>query len=196
MERLLKNLRTRGFEPVVFDTSQEARDFFVREITDTTVGFGGSMTVARLGLYELLAKRNKVYYHSADKSPDVLKNASLAEVYISGVNAVSEDGEIVNIDGRGNRVSATIFGANRKCVYFVCGTNKITPDLASAIERARNVAAPQNARRLNLKTPCAVKADKCYKCNSPQKICRVLTVLSNPTSARMAVVFIRETLGY
>ncbi len=197
MEKLLKNLSFRGFVPHFFKTSAQAKEFLASEITNTTVGFGGSVTFAQLGLIELLGERNKVYSHSCEGDPkEILKNATLAEVYISGVNAISEDGEIVNIDGRGNRVSSAIWGVNRKRVFYVCGANKITPDLQSAIFRARNIAAPQNARRLNLNTPCAIKADKCYKCNSPQKICRVLTVLDAPTTPETHIVLIDEPLGY
>ncbi len=197
MEKLLKNLEFRGFIPHYFKTSEEAKEFLSSEISNTSVGFGGSVTFAQLGLIELLGKNNKVFSHSCGGDPqEVLKNATLAEVYACGVNAISEDGEIVNIDGRGNRVSSAIWGVNRKRVFYVCGTNKITPDLQSAIFRAKNIAAPQNARRLNLNTPCAIKADKCYKCNSPQKICRVLTVLGAPTTPETHVVLIGESLGY
>ncbi len=196
MEKLLKNLSFRGFIPHFFKTSQEAKEFLSAEITDTTVGMGGSITFAQLELFQLLSRRNKVYSHSNSKEVDVLKNAALAKVYISGVNAISQDGEIVNIDGRGNRVSSAIWGANRERVYYVCGTNKIADGLQEAIFRAKNIAAPLNARRLNLNTPCALKADKCYKCNSPQKICRVLTVLGAPTSAETHIVLIDENLGY
>ncbi len=196
MKSLVDNLSAKGFKVHCFNTAQEAKAFFQNEIFGTSVGFGGSVTISQLGLYDMLKERNRVFFHSVDKSPDVLANAAAAEVYILGANAVSQTGEIVNIDGRGNRVSGCIWGANRKRVYIVFGENKITEDLPSAIFRARNIAAPQNARRLNLKTPCAIKADKCYNCNSPQKICRVLTVLSNPTSAETHIVIISEDLGY
>lgn len=196
METLLENLTKRGFVPHFFATSDEAKAFFKTELQNKTIGIGGSVSISQLGLYDLLSENNKVYCHSVDKSPNVLENASLAEVYISGANAIAKTGEIVNIDGRGNRVSSIIWGANRKKVYIVSGTNKVVPELQDAIFRAKNVAAPQNARRLNLKTPCAIKADKCYKCNSPEKICRVLTVLGYPTSAETHIVLIDENLGY
>ena len=196
MENLLKNLSFRGFVPHFFKTSQEAKNFLSSEITETSVGMGGSVTFAQLGLFELLSKRNKVYSHANSKDADVLKNAALAETYISGVNAISQDGEIVNFDGRGNRVSSAIWGANRKRIFYICGTNKIASDLQSAIFRAKNIAAPLNAKRLNLNTPCALKADKCYKCNSSQKICRVLMVLGNPTTPETHIVLIDENLGY
>ncbi|MBE6414316.1 MAG: lactate utilization protein [Verrucomicrobiaceae bacterium] len=196
METLLENLRKRGFVPHFFNTANEAKEFFKAELKNNTIGIGGSVTISQLGLYDMLSEGNTVYSHSVDKSPNVLENASLAEVYISGANAIAETGEIVNIDGRGNRVSSVIWGANRKKVYIVSSTNKVVATLEDAIFRAKNVAAPQNAKRLNLKTPCAIKADKCYKCNSPDKICRVLTVLGYPTSAETHIVLIAENLGY
>lgn len=196
MDKLLKNLQNRGFIPHLFDTTEQAKDFFANELSGVSVGMGGSMTIDELGLYELLKQRNTVYSHTYCKDDDELKNASLADVYISSANAISEDGEIVNIDGRGNRVSSIIWGANRKRVYIVAGSNKIVPDLPSAIVRAKNIAAPKNAMRLERKTPCALKADKCYKCNSPDKICRVMTIQTHPTSAETHVVLIRQEIGY
>ncbi len=193
---LLENLRKRGFIPHLFDTSEEAKEFFYKELENVSIGMGGSVSLSQLKLYDLLSERNSVYSHSVDKSADVLENAAMAEVYISGANAIAKTGEIVNIDGRGNRVSSVIWGAKRKRVYIVSGINKIVDNLQDAIYRAKNVAAPQNARRLNLKTPCAIKADKCYNCNSPEKICRVLTVLGYPTSAEFHIVLIKESLGY
>ena len=101
----------------------------------------------------------------------------------------------VNIDGNCNRVAASMFGPKR--VYYVVGINKIAPDFEKALWRARNVAAPKNAQRLGKKTPCAVKADRCYDCKSPERICRGLSVLwRKPTGFEQAeVVLIGEELG-
>ena len=99
MDKLLKNLQNRGFIPHLFDTTEQAKDFFANELSGVSVGMGGSMTIDELGLYELLKQRNTVYSHTYCKDDDELKNASLADVYISSANAISEDGEIVNIDG-------------------------------------------------------------------------------------------------
>jgi hypothetical protein len=111
------------------------------------------------------------------------------------VNALSENGEIVNIDATGNRVASIFYGHD--LVYLLIGENKIEPDYDSALYRARNVAAPLNAKRLGKKTPCAVKADKCYNCNSPDRICRALSVLwEKPMAAEIEVLLIHENLGY
>ena len=121
--------------------------------------------------------------------------ASKAEIYISSVNGISEQGEIINIDNTGNRVAAISFGPSK--VYLVLGSNKVTKDFESAMSRARNIAAPLNAKRLNRKTPCAVQADRCYDCNSPERICRNLSVLwSKPTGAEYEIILIDEKLGY
>ena len=121
--------------------------------------------------------------------------AAQAEIYISSVNGISEQGEIVNIDNTGNRVAAISYGPSK--VYLVVGANKVAIDYESALFRARNIAAPLNAKRLNRKTPCAAHADKCYDCNSPERICRNLSVLWNkPTGAEYEVILISEELGY
>lgn len=125
-----------------------------------------------------------------------MAKAATAEVYVLSANAIAEDtGEILNIDGTGNRVSASLFG-HRK-VYFVAGKNKVSPDYDSALWRLRNVVAPKNARRLGRKTPCAEKADKCHNCNSPDRICKGLVVLYQKMRAMdMEVVLIDQELGY
>lgn len=103
-------------------------------------------------------------------------------------------GEIVNIDGTGNRVSATLFGHEK--VYFVIGRNKLAPTYEAAVYRARNVAAPQRARQLGKKTPCAVKADRCYDCRSPERVCRALVTLWGPMlGMETEVLLVDEDLG-
>jgi hypothetical protein len=107
-----------------------------------------------------------------------------------------ETGEILNIDGTGNRVSATLYG--HKKVYFIIGVNKIAPDFESALWRARNIASPKNAPRLNRNTPCALKADKCYDCSSPERICNGLVVYWHTMKGNKEteVVIINQDLGY
>ena len=118
-----------------------------------------------------------------------------ADIYISSVNGISENGEIVNIDNTGNRVAAISYGPKK--VYLVVGKNKIAPTLEAAIYRARNIAGPLNAKRLKRKTPCALNADRCYDCNSPERICRNLSVLwDKPTGAEYEIILINEELGY
>jgi len=118
-------------------------------------------------------------------------------VYLTSANAIAETGEIVNIDGSGNRVAATLY--NHERVVFVAGINKLAEDYASAVFRARNIAAPLNTRRLGLKTPCAVgKEIKCYNCSSKDRICcGVATLLWPMRSVKTTeVVLVGEELGY
>lgn len=192
MERVRKNLGERGFQTSCFATAKEAADYLDAQIDGATVGIGGSMTIQAMGLSERLSKHNEVIWHWEGGE---LRRAMLADVYLTSVNGLAETGEIVNIDGNCNRVAASMFGPKR--VYYVVGINKIAPDFEKALWRARNVAAPKNAQRLGKKTPCAVKADRCYDCKSPERICRGLSVLwRKPTGFEQAeVVLIEEELG-
>ena len=153
--KLTERLEKRGFTPKVFATAAEAADYLDQEIDGVSVAFGGSMTVQEMGLYPRLAAHNNALWHW---NKDALEQAAATDVYLCSVNGLSEEGEIINIDGVGNRVASTIFGHKR--VYFVVGRNKIAPDYDQALWRARNIAAPRNCQRLGLKTPCAVKADR------------------------------------
>lgn len=195
VEKTMENLRARGFAVSRFKTGAEAVEYLAENIKDTTVGLGGSMTLEQIGLYDRLTENNTASWHWFHKTPEIIKAATESKVYICSANAVAQTGEIVNIDGRGNRVAGTLF--DKKTVYIIIGTNKITEDLDSAIWRARNVAAPKNAQRLGMKTPCAVKGDRCYDCRSPQRICRGLVVLYGPMldMERVEVVIVDEELG-
>lgn len=186
------NLERLGYTVSHFATAAEAAAYLDRAIDQTTVGFGGSVTLQQLGLYELLQKHNQVHWHW---KTGTLADAATTKIYLSSANGLAETGEIINIDGNCNRVAATLHGHEK--VYFVIGSNKLAPDLASAMDRARNIAAPKNAQRLKRQTPCAVKADKCYNCSSPQRICKALTVLwQMPSACQYEVVLIDEELGY
>lgn len=191
--KLTQNLEERGFAVRTFATAAEAADYLDREIDGVSVGFGGSMTVQEMGLYPRLAAHNNAVWHW-DKAG--LMEAAVTDVYISSVNGLAETGELINIDGTGNRVASTLFG--HKKVYFLVGKNKIAPDYDKALWRARNIASPKNAQRIGVKTPCAVKGDRCYDCKSPERICNGLVVLWRRPKGieHMEVVLIDEELGY
>lgn len=193
LEKLRANLEARGFRTAYFPTADEAAAYLDGQIDGKTVGIGGSMTVKEMGLYPRLAAHNQVVWHWEGGQKEA---AVSTDVYISSVNALAETGELVNIDGAGNRVASTVYG--HQAVYFVVGSNKIVPDYDSALWRARNIAAPKNAQRMGLKTPCAVRGDRCYDCKSPDRICQVLTVLwGKPmTLPLMEVILVDEALGY
>lgn len=193
------NLERRGFAVSCFDTAAAAAAYLNAQIDRQTVGFGGSVTLDQMGLYESLATHNEVYWHwrapQGKPDHDVRADARKSAVYLSSVNGLAETGEIINIDGTGNRVAEIFYGHEK--VYLIVGENKIAPDYEAALARARHIAAPLNARRLAAATPCAAKGDRCYDCQSPARICRGLAVLwEKPIGSDIEMVLIRESLGY
>lgn len=196
IKKAVENLEKRGFAVSHFETKEKAAEYLLASIEDTTVGIGGSLTVDALDIYDKLSKTNKeVYWHWKDTSAGVGEKAAAARVYLSSANAVAETGEIINIDGRGNRIAATLF--DKDAVYIVVGINKFADSFDAALHRARNIAAPLNAQRLGTNTPCAAKADKCHDCSSPERICRGLTVLWGRMLGvkKTEVVIIDEAMG-
>ena len=199
VSKLKKNLESLGYIVNEFSHANEATEYLSHQIRDRSVGIGGSVTVEEMKLYDGLVSHNDVYWHMRlpqnMTSMEVRKKANLADIYISSVNGIAETGEIINIDNIGNRVSAISFGHEK--VYLIIGENKIALSYEDALNRARNVAAPLNAKRLGVKTPCAIKADKCYDCKSPQRICRNLSVLwKKPTGCEYEIILIHENLGF
>lgn len=194
-----KNLKDRGYAVTAFETTAEAVKYLDMQIDNRTVGFGGSVTLDQMNLFETLQSHNTVFWHhkvpAGKERKEAIAEANKAAVYISSVNGLAETGEIINIDGNCNRVASIFYGHEK--VYLVAGKNKLAKDYDSALWRARNVASPLNAKRLGVNTPCAVKGDKCYDCNSPDRICRGLSVLwGKPRSGEFEVVLINEELGY
>ena len=192
-ERLRENLEAHGFDVTYFDTAVEALDYLDQKLDGKTVGHGGSVTLWDMGLLDRLSAHADVRSHWRG---DSFADTAATPIYLTSVNGLAETGELVNIDGTGNRVASTIFGHEE--VYFVVGVNKIAPDYDAALWRARNIASPKNAQRLGRRTPCAARGDKCYDCKSPERICRALTVLwEKPTGiGRAEVVLVNEPLGY
>ena len=189
------NLEERGYTVRVFSTGKEAADYLDAAIDGKSVGFGGSATLDALGVYERLGKHNETVWHWKWEDPAAARREAMtADVYLTSVNALAETGELVNIDGAGNRVAATLFGHEK--VYYVIGRNKLSATYHEAVWRARNVAAPQRARQLGKKTPCAVKCDRCYDCKSPERICRGFVTLWGPMMGMEAeVLLVDEDLG-
>ena len=196
IDETIKNLKARGFDACYFEKSQDAVSYLTSSLKNETIGFGGSMTLEALNLFKLLSENNSVFSHWSQEPADARKKSAEAEVYITSANAVAQTGEIINIDGTGNRVASTLFG--KKKVYIIIGVNKIAEDYDKALWRARNIASPLNARRLNKNTPCVKGELKCYDCKSPERICRALVVLWNKMSGmeKLEVVIINEELGY
>lgn len=194
MEKTIRSLEARGYTVRHFATGAEAADYLDGAIRDTTVGIGGSMTVQQLGLYERLSAHNEVFWHWRTPGAETLERANRAAVYLTSVNAMTEGGELLNIDGRGNRLAGQVFG--RKKVYFLVGANKICPDFDAALFRARNTAAVTNCKRFPNRPPCQLD-ERCHDCRSPERICRALLVLWAPMmDMSCEVVLIDEALGY
>lgn len=198
IQTLKKNFENHKFHTSFFETKEEAGAYLKEQIRGELVGFGGSVTLRDMGLDRILKENNEVVWHWLDDMPaaEARRKAMNASVYILSANGVSETGELVNIDGTGNRVAASLFGPKR--VYYVVGKNKIAPDLHSAINRAKNVACTKNAVRLGVKTPCAAAGgERCYDCSSPARICNATVILERPMNGmETEIVFVNEELGY
>ncbi len=197
-EAITEKLISLGYKVSAFENANDAVLYLNSSIDNTSVGFGGSVTLEEIGLFPCLSSHNEVFWHQKavgqEEAAYLRRKASEADIYISSVNGIAETGEIINIDGRGNRVASIIYG-HRK-VYLIIGKNKIAKDYESALWRARNIAAPQNAKRLKRKTPCVISGH-CHDCKSPDRICSSLCVLlSKPLNAEFEVILINEELGY
>ena len=192
-EVVKKNLEDRGFAVTVCETAADAAEYLNKAIDDKTVGIGGSLTIKELDIHNKLVLHNEVYWHWLGGNTD-RELAADADVYLTSANGLAETGEIINIDGTGNRIASTMYGHEK--VYFVIGRNKLAPTYEEALWRARNIAAPKNAQRLKRKTPCAVNGDRCYDCNSPERICGMLTVhWRAPMGMATEVILVNEDLG-
>lgn len=197
---VIKNLHKRGFEAYYCHNSAEAVRLALSLIPEKDlVAWGGSMTAFDIGLLDAVKQSFKVIdrdvAQSKEERTELMRKSLLSDTFIMGCNAVSEDGQLVNVDGVGNRCAALIYGP--KQVIVLAGTNKIVKTADDALQRARNVAAPINAQRFaGLNTPCQ-KTGTCLNCLSENSICNqiVITRRCNP-QGRIKVILIGETLGY
>lgn len=199
-EKAVKSLEKNGFEVHIFENAAKMGEFVIKSIPEgASVGFGGSMTVKALGIYDALSLRGNVLYdHANGKTPEereaLMRAEFSADVFIMSSNAVTSGGRLYNVDGRGNRVAALAGGP--KTAYILLGENKFVETDGDAVERVRAVAAPRNAARLNKKTPC-VKTGHCMDCSSPDRICNVALWCDRPYIGQTVHVCIcPDTLGY
>ena len=200
-ERCVAGMKKRGFDAHLAADVETAREIVLGLVADcATFGFGGSETTRALGLPAALENMGKtVYDHWAPAlSPAALMETRLrqgrCDCFFCSANAIAETGEIVNVDGIGNRTAAMSFGPRR--VVIVAGLNKVTPDLPTALRRVREVAGPMRAKSLGMKTPCA-ETGVCSDCRSPQRICNITTILHfKPMLTEVAVVLVNAALGY
>ena len=200
IEKTVRSLEKNRYTVSFFESSEEAAEYIDKAIDGRTVGFGDSMTMKSMKLYERLSKHNQVYDPNQstdnDEFLELAKKCLDTEIYLTSVNAISEAGEMVNIDGTGNRVAGSLFGHEK--VYFVVTTNKIEESLEKAVYRARNIAGPKNALKYNLRTPCVIKGDRCYYCASPDRICNTLNIYLKKMNDidDVEIVLIDEKLGF
>ena len=194
-------LKANGFEVLYADNSKEALEKVMSLIPkEAKVGVGGSVTVREIGLVEAIEKQGNTIFMDWEMPIErkekikIRKEALTSDVYLTSSNAITLQGQLVNIDGTGNRVSAMIFGPKK--VIIVVGANKLVDTLDEAFARLRNIACPLNGKRLNLKTPCALTG-KCTDCNSPDRMCRVTVILEKkPRLSDITIVLVGENLGY
>ncbi len=197
LDRVVEGLKYRKIDVTVFETKELVKKALLDEINnDETIGIGGSMTIEQLNIYDdFVARGNLVHWHwKSDQPMAVIQAANVAEYYLSSCNGITEDGVMINIDGFGNRVAALSYGPKK--VRVIIGVNKISGDFDETMNRIKTIACPQNARRLNKKTPCAVQ-DVCSDCKSPDRICSVTSIIERtPSAVELKVYIVNESLGY
>lgn len=200
INRTLEALRKNNMEGYLINTENELIHKIQELVNEgSKVSLGGSMTLfetkimehLRSGRYELLDRYKEGL--TADEIKEIYRKSFFCDAYFTSTNTITEEGELYNVDGNGNRVAAMLYGPDK--VIVIAGVNKIVKDINEAIYRVENLAAPANAKRLNRKTPCTVTG-KCMNCNSPERICREYTVIRKPVPNRIFVLLLNEEYGY
>lgn len=196
-DKVIAGLKSRNMSGYYAATKEEALKKALELIPEeSTVTMGGAMSAHEIGLVDALKEGNYLFIdrdQESDKRAAMLKAYS-ADVFLSSVNAMTEDGVLINIDGNANRVSAIAQGPKK--VLFIVGINKICNDVDAAMKRARNVAAPINAQRFGLNTPCA-KTGSCMNCKSPDTICcQFLITRYSKHADRIHVILVNDNLGF
>lgn len=200
-KKTVEKLKAHDFKAIYVETKEGVVEEIMKNTTPALrIGVGGSQTIRELGILEKLEEQgNTIYNHwkpglSKEAVLEIRKLQMTSDLFLSSVNAVTLNGELVNIDGIGNRVNSTNFGPGK--VILVAGYNKIVDDVQEAIHRIKNFAAPLNARRLNIDVPCA-KVGKCVDCSSPNRICRVIVIHERkPSLTDILVILVGEELGF
>lgn len=196
-QKVIKGLSSRNMTGYYASSAEEAKKIALDLIPEgSTVTMGGGMSVHEIGLVDALKNGN---YDFLDRDQAEDKRAAMlaaydADFFLSSCNAITEDGVLINIDGNANRVSAICQGPKK--VLFIVGMNKVCSDVDGALKRARNVAAPINAQRFGLDTPCS-KTGSCMNCKSPDTICcQFLVTRFSRHADRIHVILVNDTLGF
>ena len=194
-QTVIKGLESRNMSGYYAADKEEAVKKALEVIgKGSTVAMGGCQSAHEIGLIQALEEGDYNYIDRSNMTPrESLMAAYDADVFLSSANAMTNDGIMVNIDGNSNRVSCIAQGPKK--VVFIVGMNKICSDLDEAMKRARNVAAPANAQRFDVKTPCKVTG-KCADCKSPDTICQFLITRYSRHEGRIHVILVNDTLGY
>ncbi len=197
--KTVKALNQKGFSAFYAETREEAVSVAMSLVGNgDVISFGGSITTDSLGVIRKLEDAghsviDRTKAKCREEYIEIMRQALLCDTFITGCNAISADGTLVNIDGTGNRVAAMTFGP--KSVIILAGVNKITADLDSAHHRARNVAAPTNAQRFDINTPCK-KDGLCHSCSCPDSICTyIVETRASKPAGRIKVIIIGEEIG-
>ena len=196
-QKLIKGLESRNMTGYYAASKEEALAQALELIPEgSTIAMGGAMSAHEIGLVEALHS-DKYSFVDRDVAPDpraAMLAAYDADFFLASANAITEDGILVNIDGNSNRVSAIAQGPRK--VLFIVGMNKVCDDIDGALKRARNVAAPINAQRFGLSTPCA-KTGSCFNCKSPDTICcQFLITRFSRHEGRIHVILVNDSLGF
>jgi len=200
VERTINALEKNNFETLFFLDSKAALEEVMKRIPDgATVGVGGSVTLAQIGLLDALKNRKiqliwpQQQAKSDEERLELFRKSFSSDFFLSSTNAVTEDGRLYNVDATGNRAGAMFIGPKKTII--VCGVNKIVKDLEAAEKRVREWAGPQNAKRLGRKTPC-VETGVCSDCSSPDRICNIYVALAKrPARTEVTVILVGENLG-
>ena len=211
IEKTIEALRSNRMDVHYVKTAEEAKALALSLIPEgSSCASGGSVTLAETGIIDALKNGNYNYIDrmipdlTQEEKEEAMRAAFHADYYLASANAITEDGELYNVDGNSNRVAALLYGA--KNVIIVAGTNKLVKDLDEAVLRVKTVAAPKNAARLSCNTPCA-KLGHCISlernggmtdgCKTPARICANFTVMAYQRHAqRVKVILVGESLGY
>ena len=196
-QKVIKGLESRNMSGYYAANKEEALARALELIPEgSTIAMGGAMSAHEIGLVQAV-KEGNYNFIDRDKEPDpraAMLAAYDADVFLASANAITEDGILINIDGNSNRVSAIAQGPRK--VVFIVGMNKVCDDVDGAMKRARNVAAPINAQRFGLSTPCA-KTGSCFDCKSPDTICcQFLMTRFSRHEGRIHVVLVNDNLGF
>ena len=200
-EKCIENLKKHGFDAHFVATAEDARELILKMVSGyESFGFAGSDTTRALGVMEELKSKGKTIYDhwqenlSKEEDLDIRLKQGRCDCFFCSANAVSLTGEVVNVDGVGNRTNAMTFGPKK--VVIIAGMNKVALDLESAIQRVRDIAGPMRAKSLGVDTPCA-ETGLCSDCNAPQRICRITAILHRrPMLTDITVILVNQSLGF